>query len=368
MKEDTIVWIGLDVHAASITLARLDGDSANAAVESFPNEPKVIKRVFGKLRKEGRLRVCYEAGPCGYEVARQLRSMQVDCVVVAPSLIPRKPGERVKTDRRDAIKLARLYRAGELTSVWVPEAEDEALRDVLRARDDHRKARTTARNRLRSFLLRRGRRFLGENGGKTNWTKKHWQWLKEQTFALPDEKFVFDQYMARVLELDESIKAFDRRIAERAESDKYKARVARLKVLKGIQTLSAMVILSELYDLRRFEHPKQMMAFIGIVPSEYSSGSRERRGRITKTGNAHVRRILVEAAHGYGRGSRLLTARQRDALRSQPPEIAAIARNATPRLHLRFRKLVRLGKKENVAAVAVARELCGFLWALDTAA
>jgi transposase len=309
---------------------------------------------------EGDVRACYEAGACGYEVYRQLAAMHVTCVVIAPSLVPRKPGDRIKTDRRDAVKLVRMYRAGELTPVWVPTPEQEAVRDVLRARDDARKDRTAARHRLSKFLLRHGLRY----GKGLAWTKAFWCWLRELRFERAPEQLVFEQYVEHVQQLNARIARFDEEIAKLAVSEPLRARVGRLCTLRGVSTLTAMVVLSELFDLRRFEHPRQLMAYLGLVPSEYSSGNKQQRGGITKTGNAHVRRILTEAAWAY-RKKPSVTRRQKDALQGQPPEVTRIARDATARLGKRYGRLVGRGKKQQVAITAIARELAGFMWALE---
>ena len=361
MSDTITTWIGLDVHAESIAMARYDGDAPNPVTSEIPNDPKTIARTFKRLASEGRLRVCYEAGPCGYVVCRQLRALGIDCVVIAPSLIPKKAGERIKTDQRDAVKLARYLRAGELTAVWVPSEEIEAMRDVMRAREDTRHARTSARNRLQKFLLRHGRRLAK----KTGWTKTYWRWVLAQAFEREEETLVFDHYVQQVQFLDAQIEQLDKRIGELATRDKFRERVERLCTLRGIGTLTAMVVLSELFDLHRFEHPRQLAAFLGMVPSEHSSGKKERRGSITKTGNTHVRRVLIEAAWSY-RHAKRVTARQERALAAQPLAVATIARKATERLAHRYRKLIGRAKKPNVVVTAIARELCGFIWAMET--
>jgi transposase len=355
-----MIWIGLDVHAQSVAMARLDGDATTPTSSVFPNDPKVLARTFKKLAGEGEVRVCYEAGACGYEIYRQLTAMKIACVVIAPSLVPRKPGDRIKTDRRDAVKLVRMYRAGELTTVCVPTSDQEGVRDVLRARDDARRDRTAARHRLSKFLLRHGHRFSEGRG----WTRKFWRWLRERRFERATEQLVFDQYVEHVQQLDARITRFDQEIAKLAETPPLRERVARLCSLRGVQVLTAMVVLAELFDLRRFEHPRQLMAFLGLVPSEYSSGGKQQRGGITKTGNAHVRRVLVEAAWAY-RHKPSITAHQNKALKGQPPQVTRIVRDATTRLGKRYGKLVGRGKKQQVAITAVARELAGFMWALE---
>lgn len=278
---------------------------------------------------------------------------------MAPALIPQKPGERIKTDRRDARKLVRLYRAGALTPIRVPTPDEEAVRDLVRAREDVRRDLTAARHRLAKFLLRHGRLFTH---GK-NWTERFWQWLRTQPFDHPAQGVTFDHYVLQVHHLEERRAALEREIGAVAATQPYQPAVARLACLRGISTLSAMTLLAEIQDFRRFEHPRQLMAFLGLVPSEHSSGSKERRGGITKTGNSHARRILVEAAWAY-RHPPTLGPRTRRLLADQPPELIAQVRKAQLRLHKSYARLVGRGKRPQVAVTAVARELCGFVWAL----
>jgi len=357
--EKPIIWLGMDVHARTIAVARLKGTSTTAETNEIPNDPKVVRRTFSRLQAEGEVRCCYEAGCCGFGLQRQLQAMGVSCAVVAPSLIPRKPGERIKTDRRDAVKLARLLRAGELTAVFVPVDGQEAARDLVRARDDVREDRMAARQRLGTFLLRHGRHFTEA----TRWGQKHWRWVRGQRFEHEEAQAAFEHYVDQVDHLDARMRKLDEQIEEVAGSDTYRERVARLSCLRGISTLSAMVILTELGDLRRFESPRHLMAYTGLVPSEHSSGESRRRGGVTKTGNGFVRRILVEAAWAY-RHPRC----RHDAMAGQSPEVAAIARTATHRLSRRYARLLAKGKKSQVAVTAVARELCAFIWAIELAA
>jgi transposase len=289
---------------------------------------------------------------------RQLTALGVACEVIAPSLIPSKPGDRIKTDRRDASKLARLYRAGELTPIAVPDEDQEAVRDLVRAREDVRRARTDARHRLTKFLLRHGLRYPA-----CNWTGQFWTWIRKINFAHSELTKVFQHYIDMVLHLDTQIEDLDKHIEAVAEQEPFRAMVQRLSCLRGISTLAAMVILSEVYDLRRFGNARQFMAFLGLVPSEHSSGPKQRRGGITKTGNGHVRRILVEAAWAY-RHHPGTTSRQRRLLAEQPPWVADAARTANLRLTRRYRRLYARGKRTPVAMTAIARELAGFVWAM----
>lgn len=294
--ENVITHVGLDVHAERIVIASLEGQAREPVVRDIPNDAKVVRRTFQRLARDAyELRCCYEAGPCGFDLHRVLSSMGISCEVVAPALIPTRTGDRVKTDRRDAAKLARLYRAGELTAVTVPSPEREAVRDLVRAREDVRKDLISARHRLGKFLLRYGRVF---HGG-VNWTQRFWVWVRSQVFEHEGERLTFEHYVHEVEHLTLRRADLDREIERVARAEPYAAVVARLASLRGISTLSAMALVAEIGDFRRFGSPRQLMAFVGLIPREYSSGGKERRGGITKTGNGHVRRILVEAAWSY---------------------------------------------------------------------
>ena len=265
--------LAFDVHAATIALGLLDEGSARPEVWEIANEPAVIRKTVQRLKKGRDLRCCYEAGPCGYVLQRQLAAMGISCDVIAPSMIPQKPGDRVKTDRRDAAKLARLHRAGELTPIGIPTEEQEAVRDLVRAREDARRARTDARHRLTKFLLRHGLRFPA-----CNWTVKFWTWVRSLSFDHAEQTKVFQHYVDMVLHLDRQIEDLEQHIDAVAEREPFKTMVGRLSCLRGISTLAAMVILSEVYDLRRFASARQFMAFLGLVPSEHSSGNKQRPG------------------------------------------------------------------------------------------
>jgi transposase len=356
-----ISHLAFDVHAATIALGLLDESQAKPEVWEIANEPAAIRKAVQRVRKGRELRCCYEAGPCGYVLQRQLAAMGISCDVIAPSLIPQKPGDRVKTDRRDAAKLARLHRAGELTPIGIPTEDQEAVRDLVRAREDARRARTDARHRLTKFLLRHGLRFPA-----CNWTGKFWTWIRSLSFTHAEHTKVFQHYVDMVLHLDRQIEDLEKHIDAVAEREPFKTMVDRLSCLRGIRTLAAMVILSEVYDLRRFASARQFMAFLGLVPSEHSSGQKQRRGGITKTGNGHVRRILVEAAWAY-RHHPGTTSRHRKLLVQQPPGVADVCRKADLRLTRRFRRLEARGKRTPVAMTAIARELAGFVWAVARA-
>ncbi len=361
--EKVTTWAGLDVHAERIVIATFEGQAKEPEVWDIPNDPKVVRRTFQRLAKEAyELRCCYEAGPCGFELHRQLAAMGITCEVVAPSLIPVRIGDRVKTDRRDAQKLGRLHRAGELTSIAVPSGDQEAVRDLVRARDDVRKDLTAARNRLGKFLIRHGRIF---SEGK-NWTLRFWAWLSKQAFERECERLTFEHYVAAVKHLVERRAALDHELERIAGAEPYATPVKKLLCLRGISTLSAIALVAEIGDFRRFASPRQLMAYVGLVPREYSSGGKEKRGGITKTGNEHVRRLLVEAAWTYRRPP-AFGERVRAAFLGQPAGVVEHAKKAQRRLHGRFTRLVSRGKPSQVAVIAIARELCAFTWGLMTA-
>jgi transposase len=261
-----------------------------------PNEPKAIQRLVRKLEREapGPVRICYEAGPCGYALQRKMTTPRVTCQVIAPALIPRKPGERTKTNPRDARKLAELLRAGLLTEVRPPTPADEAVRDLCRARDDAREDLQRCRHRLGKLLLRRGLHYNGRN-----WTQGHQRWIDSLEWAEPAERVVVDDYLLAIEQLVARLSELDTRLAEIAETEPYRERVGWLRCFRGIDTLTAILILAELHDFRRFQAPRALMAYLGLVPGEHSSGEKHRRGRITRTGNALVRRLLVETAWHY---------------------------------------------------------------------
>jgi transposase len=357
--KSTTLFVGMDVHKDSVSIAVVGEQQPLRVTVTLPNEPGRLRQHFGRLRKEGELRACYEAGSCGYEIQRLLASMGIACEVVAPGLIPVRTGDRVKTDRRDAEKLARLHRAGELTSIRVPSQAEEALRDLCRCREDVREDVIRERHRLLKFLLRHGRVFTD---GK-HWTLAHWQWLRSQRFDEPAAQTTLLEYRARLEASLARLVVMDQELAALAEREPYKTPVARLRCLRGIDTLSAIVLVAEICDFKRFSHPRELMAFLGLVPREHSSGGKQRRGSITKAGNSHARRILVEASWHYRhppRRSAAIRARWKD----QPDGVIAHAYKAQERLHRRFFRLTSRGKPAPVATVAVARELCGFIWAI----
>jgi transposase len=355
-------FIGLDVHAQTIAVAVAEPGGEVRSLGTIPNRPESVSKLLKKLGKPGELRVCYEAGPTGYVLYWQLTKLGVHCEVVAPTLVPVKPGDRVKTDRRDAEKLARCYRAGDLTAVWVPDAQHEALRDLVRAREAAKQDQLRARHRLGKFLLRHGRR---APEGTTSWTGKHMQWINEQHFEqLAQEQTLLD-YRHEVEHAGERIQRLEKAIDAAIETmpEKMRAVIQGLQSLRGIAKISAVSLVAELGEISRFDKPRQLMGYSGAVSSEYSTGQDIRRGPISKAGNAHVRRIAVEAAWAYrhrpavGAG---LAARQAGA----SPEVKEIAWKAQHRLHGRYSKLATKGKAKQKVITAVARELLGFVWAI----
>ena len=358
----TRTFVALDVHKNSITGAVLAAEGGTPEIVQLEHSEKAIRRLIARLGGPERLAVCYEAGPCGYELYRLLASLGVACDIVAPSLTPVRPGDRVKTDRRDARKLVRLYRAGELSFVRPPSPEQEGLRDLVRCRDDLRRARTAARHRLSKQLLRYGRVFTD---GKKSWTKLYQAWLRRQRLDDPLAQAALEHMLCHLDAVDAQLAALDRQLDQVAASTPWCDPVRWLSCFRGISTLTALGLLAEIGDFRRFASARELMSFLGLTVSEYSSGERRSRGSITKTGNRHARRLLVEAAWHYQHPPRLST-RIRRSGQLVPPEVLARAWQAQIRLHQRHRHLVRAGKLPTVATVAVARELCGFLWATMT--
>ncbi len=358
---NAITHVGLDVHKSSISAALLASGSTQVVEWKLANEPGEVRRLVRRLKREGQGEVlcAYEAGPCGYELQRQMAKEGVQCLVVAPSLIPRKPGDRIKTDRRDARKLAELLRAGMLTEVCPPTPSEEAVRSLCRAREDARIDLMRARHRLSKMLLRRGLHF---SQGKA-WTDKHRAWLWSLVLDHPAEKAVLDDYLLAVDQVTERLKSLDRQLSDLAGQEPHRERVGWLRCFRGIDTVTALSIVAELYGVERFARPRSLMAYLGLVPSESSSGESQRRGGITKTGNRHLRRLLVEAAHHYRHQPAVgITLRRRR--EGQPAAVIALADRAQQRLYRRYTRLL-LGRGVPVqkVVVACARELTGFVWA-----
>jgi transposase len=358
---DRITYVGLDVHKQGIVVAIAEGGLRGEVREygRIANTATALDRLVRKLGGEGiRLRFCYEAGPCGYGIQRQLSAHGHECIVVAPSLIPRRAGDRVKTDRRDAASLARLHRAGELTAVWVPDPGHEAMRDLVRARLDAVHALRRARQQLSGFLLRQGCHY-----GRPAWTKLHRRWLAGLKFEQAVHHIVLEDYIAAVEAAEARRDRLTAQIEAMLPDWTLAPIVAALQTMRGMALVNAASLIAELGDLSRFANPRQLMAYLGLVPSEHSSGASVRRGGLTKAGNNAVRRLLIEAAWCYrfpARVSRELRLRQE----AQPRPIREIAWKAQLRLCARYRKLARSGKPANVVTAAIARELIGFIWAI----
>ena len=359
MSED-ITYIGLDVHKRSIAVAvRQTGVLVHE--EQLPNEPGAVTRWARrwKRRSGGRLACAYEAGACGYALQRQLAKLGISCEVVAPSLVPRKPGDRIKTDRRDARKLAEYLEGGHLTPVHPPTPAQEAVRDLSRAREDAKQDRMRSRHRLTKFLLRHGKTYTP---GRKHWTGAHRAWLAKLSFQEPAAQVVFDDYRLAVAQLDGRIEALDHQIEAASQQAPYRAAVGALRCFRGIDTLTAFGLVTELHSIEHFDRASGLMAFVGLVPSEASSGERQHRGAITKAGNGHARKLLIEAAW-HARHKPAIPVALRKRREGQPPEVVAMADVAQQRLHRRYWHLVQRGKPNTVAATAVARELAGFVWA-----
>ena len=358
--EKGITYVGLDAHKVAINVAMLLPGESRPVEWQTSNDAAAVRRLVRKVQRAagGEVRFCYEAGPCGYALQRWIRAMDVVCVVVAPSLIPRKPGERVKTDRRDARKLAELFRAGLLTEVHPPTEEDEAARDLCRAREDAHADLVRTRHRLSKLLLRRGWTWMG---GKKMWGQGHRLWLRSLRFEHKEDQWVLEDYLLAVEQLEERLRALDAQIEQVSQDVRYASVVSALRCFRGIDTLTAMTLVAELHDFMRFDSARGLMAYLGLVPSEHSSGGKEHRGEITKAGNRHVRRLLIEAAWHYRHRPSVLSLRKRR--RGQSPRIIAIADKAMHRLHRRFNRMLERGKPRPKVAVAIARELTGFVWA-----
>lgn len=362
MENHSIVWVGMDTDANKnqISLYR-DWDREPAAEWEAGMDGQGIKKLIERLHREkAEIRCVYEAGPCGYELYRKLKKVGIHCDVIAPSLTPQRPGDRVKTNRRDARNLARLYRAGELTVIDVPDEKQEALRDLTRAREDVREDLTRRQHRLNRFLARQGCHY--QDGDK--WTQKHWAWIRKIHFDDMNAQTVLEESIRSVEQSQEQLKTFDSKIEENAPKPEYAKKVKRYQTLRGVSTVTSMTIVAEVWDMRRYGTAPQFMGSTGLVSSEYSTGDHERRGKITKAGNAHLRRVLVEAAWHYRhRASAGKTIKKRR--QGQPQAVVSIAEPADQRLNRKFRRMVdRYNKKPVIAAVAVARELAGFIWAI----
>ncbi|HET9879865.1 MAG TPA: IS110 family transposase [Candidatus Limnocylindria bacterium] len=348
---DVRLWVALDVHKLSIVAASLAPSGGQPEVVRIETSEKAIRRLIARLGGPAGLAVCYEAGPGGFALWRLLADMGVACDIVAPSLVPVRAGDRVKTDRRDAKKLVALHRGALLRYVCPPTPETEGLRDLLRCRDDLRCARTAARHRAGKQLLRHGRIF---RDGVKSWTLKHRAWVARQRLDDPLAQLALEQMLTHLDGIDRQLNLLDGRLEQIAGDPRWAWQVDRLRAFRGIQTLTALGLIAEIGDFARFSHPRELASWLGITPSEYSSGESQHRGHITKAGNRHARRLLIEAAWHYRHAPR------RPARGPQPTQRAW---QAQTRLHHRHRQLTERGKRSTVVTVAIARELTAFLWA-----
>ena len=364
--QNKVRFLGLDVHADTIAVAIAEPDGEVRSLGTIANRAESIRKMVKKLGTVDQLRACYEAGPTGYVLYWQLAELGVHCEVIAPTLVPMKAGDRVKTDRRDAERLARSHRSGDLTAVWVPDEGSEALRDLVRAREAAKQDQLRARHRLSKFLLRSGQR---PAQGMKAWTQQYMIWVKQIRFSQVAQESTRLDYLTEVEHMSERVVRLEKAIMEAVKlaSPEIQEVVKDLQALRGIAQISAVTIAAELGNISRFEGARQLMGYSGTVPSENSSGKRTQRGSITKTGNAHLRRIVVEAAWSYrlrpGVGPALHKRQE-----GVPEEIKEIAWKAQHRLHKRYSRLAAAGKDHRKIITALGRELLGFVWAVGTKA
>jgi transposase len=360
MKKSTPLFIGLDDSKDLIQVAIAEGSRTGEIRElgTIPHRPEAVIKLVRKLGRPKDLYFVYEAGPCGYGLYRQLTSLGASCMVAAPSKTPRRAGDRIKNDRRDAVTLARLHRAGELSPVWVPDTQSEAMRDLTRAREDAKYAQTRARQRLNSFLLRHGLHYPG----RTRWTQAHEKWIAAQRFEEPAQQICLEEYLATVEEASRRVQRLEDQVGRLLETWSMAPVAKAFMAHRGVSLIVAATIVSELGDVTRFDRARQIMGFVGLVPSLMASGQSKHLGSITKTGNAHARRCLVEAAWSYRHPARR-TNHLRRRLDGQSPAVQDLAWKAQVRLCGRYRRLAGRGKEHQKIVVAIARELVAFLWA-----
>ena len=362
MAQGSTLFIGLDVHKESIAVAygSAEREAEVVFLGTIGTRQGDIDKLIRKLQSKGKtLHFVYEAGPCGYWLYRYLTKQGLKCWVVAPSQIPKKAGDRVKTDRRDAVQLARLLRSGDLTPVYVPAVEDEAIRDLVRAREDALKDIKAAKVRLKAFLLRQDIRYEG----RANWGPAHLRWLAEVVCPTPAQQIVFQEYVRAVSEQTERLQRLEAELQPQVQTWRWAPVVEAIQALRGVQFTVAVTLIAELGDLSRFDNPRQLMSYLGLIPSEHTSGERRRQGGITKTGNSHARRALIEGAWAYrypAKVSRHLQLR----LEKLPKVIQDISWKAQVRLCKRYRRLIARGKHANQVVVAIAREMAAFVWAI----
>ena len=364
--KNKVRFLGLDVHAETIAVAIAEPDGEVRSLGTIANRAESIRKLIKKLGQVEQLKACYEAGPTGYVLYWQLAELGVACEVIAPTLVPMKAGDRVKTDRRDAERLARSYRSGDLTAVWVPDEGSESLRDLVRAREAAKQDQLRARHRLSKFLLRLGQR---PAAGMKAWTAPYMAWVRQVHFAQVAREATMLDYLHEVDHMGERVKRLEQAITEAVKlaAPVVQEVVKGLQALRGIAEISAVTIVAELGSITRFGTARQLMGYSGAVPTEDSSGKRTRRGSITKTGNAHLRRIVVEAAWSY-RYRPAIGPRLRKRQEGVPEPIKEIAWKAQVRLHKRFMKLAAAGKDQRKIITAVGRELLGFIWAIGVKA
>ncbi|MFO0569196.1 MAG: IS110 family transposase [Polyangiaceae bacterium] len=363
VMEGSITWVGIDAHKKTLVVAILHPGDGDAAQLEIDNNERAIGRLVRRLEREAKgreIRICYEAGTCGYALQRRLEAAgRVVCEVVAPSLVPRKPGERIKTDRRDARKLVELYRAELLTVVAPPSPQQEAIRDLCRCREDVRADLARCRHRLVKLLVRRGHVFQSTS---RLWSEAHRRWLASIAFDDETDRVVLAEYMLAIEQAERRLRALDSELEKAAQLPLYRQQVGWLRCFRGIDTTVAMIFLAELHGIERFDSPRALAAYLGLVPTLYASGESARRGKITKTGNGHIRRALVQASWQYRHrasvGPKLRARRE-----GQPERVITIADEANRRLTTRYRRLVERRKTPNKVVIAIARELAGFLWA-----